>query len=447
MSLLDDLSNTLSPKPAARPYGLLGDFVPMPQLPAQAQADAMPSFDFSPTDKQQKNALWSSLARMGAAMLANNRGGFANALGHGLAAQQEGYQGALDRSQNDNVQQFRTSALKDDWQAKQQSRQREAGLRQALGGLDFSQPDAYQQAANLYAQAGDFEGATAARTAGGIANQKLGAPVIGVNPTTGKREYMQWSPDGTWKWSDIEAPQEVVQMDTGGQVMLRGKYETSPSATYAKQQTPDSIASTHSGNKKQEIDFTQDFNRQKAAYNVVRQARDNVVANLKLNTAIGDTSAATSIMKMLDPNSVVRESELAMAMNATGALDRLGNYAQMLTNGQRLNQQQRGEFASLANALFKSADDHMLSTARDYNKRSIDYGFSPERVLGGEFYSRLYPQQQKPAARQTPKQAAAATPPSSKVVTMADVRNLAFRNKKTVAEVQRDLQNKGFTVR
>lgn len=159
MSLLDDLSNTLSPKPAARPYGLLGDFLQLPQLPAQAQAEAMPSFDFSPTDKQQKNALWSSLARMGAAMLTNNRGGFANALGHGLAAQQDGYQGALERSQNDNVNQFKTSALKDDWQEKQQARQREAGLRQALGELDWSQPGAHKSAAQLLVQAGDYDGA------------------------------------------------------------------------------------------------------------------------------------------------------------------------------------------------------------------------------------------------------------------------------------------------
>lgn len=156
LSPLEQLSNTLSPKPAARPYGLLGDFVQLPQLPAQAQAEAMPSFDFSPTDKQQKNALWSSLARMGAAMLANNRGGFANALGHGLAAQQDGYQGALERSQNDNVQQFRTSALKDEWQAKQQSRQRENAVRQALA--DLPQDGSYwDRAAELYASSGDMD--------------------------------------------------------------------------------------------------------------------------------------------------------------------------------------------------------------------------------------------------------------------------------------------------
>ena len=34
-------------------------------------------------------------------------------------------------------------------------------------------------------------------------------------------------------------------------------------------------------------------------------------------------------MKLLDPTSVVRESELLMAMQASGALDRLYNYAQM----------------------------------------------------------------------------------------------------------------------
>jgi len=69
----------------------------------------------------------------------------------------------------------------------------------------------------------------------------------------------------------------------------------------------------------------------------------------------GDLTAATKFMKLLDPGSVVRESELYLAMNATGLIDRIANYKSRLENGEVLNPKQREDFRNVANQLFKAA--------------------------------------------------------------------------------------------
>lgn len=186
MSLLDELNDTFRVQAGKAPrMGLLEDYAynSQPQqgavsLPAPVMPElSAPNFNFSPNEQQNKQALFSSLANMGAAMLANNRGNFGQSLGHGLAAQQQGYRGALDRASDENVQQFRTGMLKDDWQAKQQERQRQAALRRGLSELPQG-ADYWKNAAELYASAGDMETA--------LKLQEYGS---GGKPTDAQRNY------------------------------------------------------------------------------------------------------------------------------------------------------------------------------------------------------------------------------------------------------------------
>jgi hypothetical protein len=60
-------------------------------------------------------------------------------------------------------------------------------------------------------------------------------------------------------------------------------------------------------------------------YSDMQSAFGQVVSSLSAGTPIGDVAGATKIMKLLDPGSVVRESELAIAMAASGRMDRLNN--------------------------------------------------------------------------------------------------------------------------
>jgi hypothetical protein len=119
------------------------------------------------------------------------------------------------------------------------------------------------------------------------------------------------------------------------------------------------------------------FGEMKAAYGQVMQG-------LNKANAIGDLAAATKIMKLLDPGSVVRESELALAMQAGGLLDRVSNYATNVIQGTKLSPAQRKEFADLANSLFSVSVDAFNEKRNQYSDLASQYGFDVNRVVGAE---------------------------------------------------------------
>jgi hypothetical protein len=88
--------------------------------------------------------------------------------------------------------------------------------------------------------------------------------------------------------------------------------------------------------------------------------------SLDAGTAAGDLAASTKLMKLLDPTSVVRESELAMAMQATGKLDQLYNYANKIATGQFLSPKQKEEFRSLSKEFYNSAGEQYNAKRNEY---------------------------------------------------------------------------------
>jgi hypothetical protein len=88
--------------------------------------------------------------------------------------------------------------------------------------------------------------------------------------------------------------------------------------------------------------------------------------SLDAGTAAGDLAASTKLMKLLDPTSVVRESELAMAMQATGKLDQLYNYANKISTGQFLSPKQKDEFRALAKEFYNSAGEQYNAKRNEY---------------------------------------------------------------------------------
>jgi len=85
-------------------------------------------------------------------------------------------------------------------------------------------------------------------------------------------------------------------------------------------------------------------------------------------------------MKMLDPGSVVRESELAMAMKTNGALDRMGNYINIIQSGQVLTKQQKADFAKLIKAYSNASNEAQRNLNKKYGQISSEYGLDPKRV-------------------------------------------------------------------
>jgi hypothetical protein len=107
----------------------------------------------------------------------------------------------------------------------------------------------------------------------------------------------------------------------------------------------------------------------------MRSAYGQVVSSLSQGTPIGDVAGATKVMKLLDPGSVVRESELGIAMAASGRMDRLQNYFSNFMTGQKLTPTQREDFKALSNELYAAAGQAYNQKRDEYKGFGSAYGF------------------------------------------------------------------------
>lgn len=118
------------------------------------------------------------------------------------------------------------------------------------------------------------------------------------------------------------------------------------------------------------------------AHQEMQSAYSQIKQSLAKESPAGDLAGATKIMKLLDPGSVVRESELGMAMAATGLLDRVQNYASNILSGNKLTPKQRQEFQQLADALYGESVKAYNSKRGEYQKLGSEYGLNADRAVG-----------------------------------------------------------------
>lgn len=118
------------------------------------------------------------------------------------------------------------------------------------------------------------------------------------------------------------------------------------------------------------------------AHQEMQSAYSQIKQSLAQASPAGDLAGATKIMKLLDPGSVVRESELGMAMAATGLLDRAQNYAQNVISGNKLTPKQRVDFQKLADALYGESIKAYNGKRSEYTKLGSEYGLNADRAIG-----------------------------------------------------------------
>lgn len=98
-------------------------------------------------------------------------------------------------------------------------------------------------------------------------------------------------------------------------------------------------------------------------------------------SAANDLAMATKYMKILDPTSVVRESEFALAVNATGLLDKVQNYAASVLQGKKLNPTQRKDFYDSAKAINDAFQAERQKVDDQYSEMATGYGLNPKNVI------------------------------------------------------------------
>ena len=126
--------------------------------------------------------------------------------------------------------------------------------------------------------------------------------------------------------------------------------------------------------------YTQDIKN--GAFDEFETNFQKIEASLALGTPISDVAAATQIMKLLDPRSVVRDSELRVAMKANSLDDRVVNWYARAIEGKILTPEQRKEFGDLAREFNNVSRNARQKVDQRYMKVADKYNLDKELILG-----------------------------------------------------------------
>lgn len=129
-----------------------------------------------------------------------------------------------------------------------------------------------------------------------------------------------------------------------------------------------------------EAKFRKEYSDQTKGYQEVKSAYGRILASE--NTAAGDLSLIFNYMKMLDPGSVVRESEFATAQNTAGVPARIRNLYNKMLTGERLDDEtQRIEFRNQAAKLYTQARTQEATVRKGIERIAKGYGLSPANIF------------------------------------------------------------------
>jgi hypothetical protein len=124
-----------------------------------------------------------------------------------------------------------------------------------------------------------------------------------------------------------------------------------------------------------------EYTAQTANFRVITDAYKKIMTTA--DTGAGDMSLLYQYVKLLDPGSVVRESEFATAAASGSFGDQIQGAAQRIATGKRLTPELKAQFRNEAQNIFDQQQSSANQTAEQYRRLAIDYGLDPMRVVPG----------------------------------------------------------------
>jgi hypothetical protein len=134
----------------------------------------------------------------------------------------------------------------------------------------------------------------------------------------------------------------------------------------------------------QEEKLRKEFQARTKVYGELGTTYSNIESSAKVKTGPGDIALITGFMKMLDPGSVVRETEFATARDTAGLYTRLENSLKRAETGQFLQPKQREEFVNLAKQYLDSAQKKSGEDRKALGVVVKNYKLNPDNVFGPE---------------------------------------------------------------
>lgn len=127
--------------------------------------------------------------------------------------------------------------------------------------------------------------------------------------------------------------------------------------------------------------LSDDFTRDTKAAAEVSESFNGIVHSIALKSGPGDTAAIIQYAKMLDPGSVVRESEFGMVISAPGLSESVQNKINHWLGQGLLTDESRGQFLEAAQASYDSRMQGHDRVYGRYEERAKRAGLNPEDVL------------------------------------------------------------------
>ena len=134
----------------------------------------------------------------------------------------------------------------------------------------------------------------------------------------------------------------------------------------------------------QEEKLRKEYQVRSKVYNELQTTYKNIESSSLAKSGPGDVALITGFMKMLDPGSVVRETEFATARDTAGLYERLKNSLAKAESGEFLQNSQRQEFTNLAKKYLDSANKKAGEDKKALGVVVKNYRLNPENVFGPE---------------------------------------------------------------
>lgn len=239
-----------------------------------------------------------------------------------------------------------------------------------------------QQVTQFFGRAGDILANVPAEQQPAVYNQIKAYAKANMRPTDIEGMPEQFSPEL------VPAIQREARLK-GYMPPERKTAKLSEGESLLDTQTGETIASIEE--KPDQKDVTGQVNTLRSTINSnladFRKVEDSFkrIQNVAKNpSAAGDLALIFNYMKLLDPGSVVRESEFATAQNAAGVPERVRNSYNRVLSGERLGPDQRADFVGQADNLFTAQREQADKQISNVLEQADQDGIPRSRVLGAD---------------------------------------------------------------
>ena len=115
-----------------------------------------------------------------------------------------------------------------------------------------------------------------------------------------------------------------------------------------------------------------------------RQSYAKMVSSRETKAGVGDLAMIFGFMKMLDPGSVVRESEFSAAQDTAGLMQKLEVQVEKIQKGALLTDKQRTAFLELSKKFMDSGEERFIQIRRDKGLQADYHNLNPINIFGFE---------------------------------------------------------------